>query len=120
MHYTHRYIRLALTVSALAVPSIAAAQQPPSNPQSPIDIQRAHACVTALPRLVATRRSAVTEVWRNTGSPDHEETIRVSATPPAGSLQLDGKTFALRQYHLHVPAEHPIHGVVEAMEIHYV
>src|SRR5215212_5426886 len=113
MPYTQRYLRLALLVSALIVPSIAPAQHPPSNPQSPIDIRRAHSCVTSLPRLVATRRSAVTEVWRNTGSPDHEETIRVSATPPAGSLELDGKTFALRQYHLHVPAEHKINGVTE-------
>jgi carbonic anhydrase len=120
MPYTCRHIRLALLVSALTVPSIAPAQHPPSNPQSPIAIERAHACVTALPRLVATRRTAVTEVWRNTGSPDHEETIRVSATPPAGSLELDGKRFTLRQYHLHVPAEHKIKGVLGAMEIHYV
>jgi carbonic anhydrase len=118
MHNSRRHIQLALLALASTIPSAAPAQ--PSGPQSPINIERAHACVTQLPRLVATRRSAVTEVWRNTGSPDHEETIRVSATPPAGSLELDGKAFTLRQYHLHVPAEHPINGVVEAMEIHYV
>lgn len=120
MSYSHRHIEFALLALALTVPAIARAQHQPSGPQSPINIERAHACVTPLPRLVATRRSAVTEIWRNTGSPDEDETIRVSATPPAGNLELDGKTFKLRQYHFHWPAEHKINGAVEAMEIHYV
>src|SRR4051794_27278522 len=106
MHHSHRQVQIALLALALTVAATAEAQT--LRRQSPIDIVPAHACVTTLPRLVATRRSAVTEVWRNTGSPDHEETIRVSATPPAGSLELEGKTYALRQYHFHVPAEHKI------------
>ena len=120
MRNSHRHIGLALLAPALMVPAIARAQHQPSGPQSPINLERAHACVTQLPRLVAARRSAVTEVWRNTGSPDEDETIRVSATPPAGSLKVDGKSFQLRQYHLHTPAEHQINGAVGAMEIHYV
>jgi carbonic anhydrase len=118
MQFTHRHVEIALL--ALASTVTATAQAEPLRRQSPINIEGAHACVTPLPRLVATRRSPVTEVWRNTGSPDHEETIRVSATPPAGSLELDGKTYALRQYHLHVPAEHPVNGRIGAMEIHFV
>jgi carbonic anhydrase len=89
-------------------------------PQSPIDIDGEHSCVAPLPPLVATRRSAVTEVWRNTGSPDHEATIRVAADPPAGTLDLDGKNYELRQYHFHTPAEHSFMGRFAAMEIHYV
>src|SRR4051812_46099720 len=120
MRFTQRHIQAAVLALALTLPASASAQHQPSGPQSPIEIERAHSCFTTLPRLVAMRRSAVSEVWRNTGSPDHEETIRVSATPPAGTLELDGKTYALRQYHFHVPAEHKIGGVLGAMEIHFV
>lgn len=110
----------AMLVAILGTAAAGAAEPQGSGPQSPIDIDAAHACVAALPRLVATRRSAVTEVWRNTGSPDHEATIRVAADPPAGTLELDGKSYELRQYHFHAPAEHKVAGRLAAMEVHYV
>jgi carbonic anhydrase len=66
------------------------------------------------------RRTTVTQVWNNTGSPDEEATIRVASTPPEGRLDVGGKTYHLRQYHLHTPAEHHINGAVAAMEVHYV
>jgi carbonic anhydrase len=59
-------------------------------------------------------------VWSNTGSPDEEATIRIASTPPEGELELGGKAYRLRQYHLHAPAEHKIEGSLAAMEIHYV
>jgi carbonic anhydrase len=121
MHRSHRHVGPALLALALSIPAIAHAQHGPTRDQSPIDIVRAHSCVTtAVPRLVATRRHPVTEVWRNTGSPDEEANILVAATPPEGMLELGGKTYHLRQYHFHAPAEHPVNGVLAAMEIHYV
>src|SRR3954453_11545238 len=120
MHYPNRRIVLAILMAPLAAPALAAAGHEASGPQSPIDIDKAHSCVAALPRLVATRRSPVTEVWRNTGSPDHEATVRVAGDPVAGTLDVDGKSYKLRQYHLHVPAEHKVAGILAAMEIHYV
>jgi carbonic anhydrase len=120
MRRSHQYLRLALLILPLSMPALLQAQHEPARSQSPINIARANACVTALPRLVATRRSPVTEVWNNTGSPDEEATIRVAATPPEGWLEVGGTTYHLRQYHLHAPAEHQINGNVAAMEIHYV
>lgn len=116
----HQYIRLALLALPLSTAALVQAQHEPSRSQSPINITRANSCVTALPRLVATRRLPVREVWNNTGSPDEEATIRVASTPPEGRLELGGTTYHLRQYHLHAPAEHEINGTVAAMEIHYV
>src|SRR3954447_2866374 len=119
MHHPYRHIALAILLAIPAAP-IAAAEPEASGPQSPIDIDKAHSCVAALPHLVAARRSPVTEVWRNTGSPDHEATVRVAGDPVAGTLDVDGKSYKLRQYHLHVPAEHKVAGILAAMEIHYV
>ncbi|TMJ20230.1 MAG: carbonic anhydrase family protein [Alphaproteobacteria bacterium] len=120
MRQSRPHVALGLLIAVLAAPAASAQSHEASGPQSPIDIDRAHSCVAALPPLVLARRSPVTEVWRNTGSPDHEATIRVSADPPAGTLELDGKSYELRQYHFHTPAEHRIDGAVAAMEIHYV
>jgi carbonic anhydrase len=120
MQSSHRYLRLALLILPLSIPALVQAQHEPLRSQSPINITRANACTTTLPRLVVTRRIPVTEIWSNTGSPDEEATIRVASTPPEGRLELDGKIYHLRQYHLHTPAEHRINGAVAAMEIHYV
>lgn len=119
MHSSH-HLGLALLALPLSIPALAQAPREPTRDQSPIDIARANACVTTLPRLVATRRPPVREMWSNTGSPDEEATIRIASTPPEGELELGGKTYHLRQYHLHAPAEHPVNGVLAAMEIHYV
>jgi carbonic anhydrase len=120
MHRSHRRLRLALLALPLSIPAITLAQQEPMRDQSPIDIARTNTCVTTLPRLVATRRLPVREVWSNTGSPDDEATIRIASTPPEGELALGGKAYHLRQYHLHAPAEHEINGSLAAMEVHYV
>jgi carbonic anhydrase len=120
MHRSYQHIRLALLILPLSIPASAQTQHEPLRSQSPINIARANACVTALPRLVVTRRTPVREVWNNTGSPDEEATIRVASTPPEGRLEVDGKAYHLRQYHLHTPAEHKINGALAAMEVHYV
>ena len=89
-------IALALLLAAGATPALTAEEHHPSGPQSPIDISRAHSCVAALPRLVATRAIGDPAEWRNTGSPDEEATIRVTPDPPAGTLELGGKSDMLR------------------------
>lgn len=120
MHRSRQHIGLTLLISLLSTAAPVQAQHPPLRSQSPINITRANACVTTLPTLVVTRRIPVTEIWNNTGSPDEEATIRVASTPPEGRLELDGKAYHLRQYHLHAPAEHRLNGALAAMEIHYV
>lgn len=120
MRRSRQYIRLALLILPLSIPALVQAQPGPPRSQSPINITRANTCAATLPRLVATRRVPVREIWNNTGSPDEEATIRVAATPPEGRLEVGGATYHLRQYHLHAPAEHEINGTVAAMEIHYV
>ncbi|HVQ07180.1 MAG TPA: carbonic anhydrase family protein [Allosphingosinicella sp.] len=120
MHRSRRRFGLALLALPVSIPAIAQAQHEPMRDQSPIDIARTNTCVTTLPRLVATRRPPVREVWSNTGSPDEEATIRIASTPPEGELALGGKAYHLRQYHFHAPAEHKIEGSLAAMEIHYV
>jgi len=120
MHRSRRLIRVALFILPLSIPALVQAQHEPLRSQSPINITRTNSCVGTLPQLVVTRRIPVREVWNNTGSPDEEATIRVASTPPEGRLELDGKAYHLRQYHLHTPAEHHINGTVVAMEVHYV
>ena len=44
-------------------------------------------------------------------------TLEVSAE---GSLELEGKKYALQQFHFHTPSEHHIEGEVFAMEAHFV
>lgn len=44
-------------------------------------------------------------------------TLQVSAN---GSLELEGKEYALQQFHFHTPSEHHIEGEVFAMEAHFV
>src|SRR3954469_25470221 len=118
MRHPSLNVAIAILMANLASPAAAAPGHEASGPQSPIDIDKAHSCVATLPHLVAMRRAPASEVWRNTGSPDHEATVRIAGDPPAGTLELDGKSYALRQYHFHAPAEHEIGGILPAMEIH--
>src|SRR3954464_7594969 len=120
MQRSHHHIRLALLILPLSIPASAQTQHEPSGSQSPINIARANACVTTLPRLVVTRGVPVRSVWNNTGSPDEEATIRVASTPAEGRLEVGGTIYHLRQYHLHAPAEHEVNGNRAAMEVHYV
>lgn len=38
----------------------------------------------------------------------------------AGTMTLDGETYALRQFHFHTPSEHHLYGVPYAAEVHLV
>jgi carbonic anhydrase len=48
-----------------------------------------------------------------------EHTIRVNVDP-GSSLEFDGKTYDLAQFHFHTPAEHLVDGVTYPMELHIV
>ncbi|MBT9312985.1 carbonic anhydrase family protein [Leptothoe kymatousa TAU-MAC 1615] len=39
---------------------------------------------------------------------------------PGSTLQLDGQSFELKQFHFHAPSEHIENGVPTAMEVHFV
>src|SRR5262245_51504734 len=81
--------------------------------QSPINLDSAHAVGAELGDIaVAYAPSAATVV--NNG-----HTIQVNE-PPGGTLTLDGKTYALRQFHYHAPSEHTIDGKAYPLELHLV
>ncbi|KAM5341381.1 hypothetical protein ACJ41O_014412 [Fusarium nematophilum] len=44
----------------------------------------------------------------------------VEVVAEAGSLQLDGKAYSLKQFHFHLPSEHLDNGTSMAMEVHFV
>jgi carbonic anhydrase len=47
-------------------------------------------------------------------------TLQADALEGNGNLVLDGKTYALKQFHFHAPSEHTIDGVQTALEVHFV
>jgi carbonic anhydrase len=56
----------------------------------------------------------------NTGSPDHEATVRANVPAGAGALVVGGTTYNLLQFHFHIPGEHLLNGHEFDMELHLV
>ncbi len=50
---------------------------------------------------------------------DNGHTVQINV-PEAGTLQLDGKTYAFAQFHFHAPSEHTVEGEHWPMEWHFV
>lgn len=50
---------------------------------------------------------------------DNGHTVQVNV-PEAGTLELDGKTYAFAQFHFHAPSEHTVEGDHWPMEWHFV
>jgi carbonic anhydrase len=50
---------------------------------------------------------------------DNGHTVQVNV-PDAGTLELDGKTYAFAQFHFHAPSEHTVEGDHWPMEWHFV
>jgi carbonic anhydrase len=50
---------------------------------------------------------------------DNGHTVQVNV-PEAGTLELDGKTYAFAQFHFHAPSEHTVDGDHWPMEWHFV
>lgn len=80
--------------------------------QSPVDLGPAAASGGAAPAVLRYHPAAVTP--HDTG-----HTIQWDFAAGA-SMVVDGLEYALRQVHFHSPAEHPSHGVRQALELHFV
>jgi carbonic anhydrase len=79
--------------------------------QSPIDL--------AGERL-STTIGSLTENWPAEGYTIENNGHTIQAAANTGSLELDGRTFALRQFHFHTPSEHTVAGRHHALEAHFV
>ena len=79
--------------------------------QSPIDL--------AGERL-STTIGGLTENWPAEAYTIENNGHTIQAAAKTGSLVLDGRTFALRQYHFHTPSEHTVKGQHHALEGHFV
>ncbi len=79
--------------------------------QSPVDVSGA--IDATLPPLVLDYQGLGQEVVNN------GHTIQVNAAP-GSTLTLDGRTFTLKQFHFHAPAEDQVNGESFAMEGHLV
>ncbi len=79
--------------------------------QSPIDI--VDPIDTDLVPIALAYRGSTTAIVNN------GHTLQINAGPD-NSLDLDGQTFELLQFHLHSPSEHRIQGESFALEAHFV
>lgn len=80
--------------------------------QSPIDL---HGGIATSQKPLTLNWSAQPFTVVNNG-----HTIQANALSPANTLDLDGETYELKQFHFHAPSEHAIDGVRTAMEAHFV
>jgi carbonic anhydrase len=80
--------------------------------QSPINLQGAVRAETSGPAL--SWKSAPFKVVNN------GHTIQLDAVGDAGGAEMNGKRYALRQFHFHAPSEHAVNGQRTAMEAHFV
>jgi carbonic anhydrase len=115
-----RHLGYRLTFALLAVSWLAPAAVRAGLMQSPIDIRSEHSIFTTLPALGFSYSSGVTLNVVNTGSPDHEATVRANVPAGAASLDVAGTTYNLLQFHFHLPGEHLLNGHEFDMELHLV
>jgi carbonic anhydrase len=80
--------------------------------QSPINLTKA-VSKNSLPRLNFHYRASKMRLVHN------GHTVQANAED-AGSLDYDGDTYQLAQFHIHTPSEHRIDGVPSELEIHFV
>lgn len=81
--------------------------------QSPVDLVLAHMIEAELPALAFSYQPTPLNVLNN------GHTIQVDCTGNS-TLQVDGRTFHLKQFHFHSPSENLIDGKSYAMEAHLV
>jgi carbonic anhydrase len=84
----------------------------PGQAQSPINIVSSRASATE--HAIGFHYHASKEHLENTG-----HTLKVNYDS-GSSLDFDGKTYDLLQFHFHTPAEHLLDGVTYPMEVHLV
>ncbi|XP_050243229.1 alpha carbonic anhydrase 7-like isoform X2 [Quercus robur] len=83
--------------------------------QSPIDILNKDVQVNINPRDLRFNYKASNAIIKNTGP-----YVEVEWVGDAGSIQINGKQYSLRQCHWHSPAEHLINGKRYDLELHMV
>ncbi|MEQ9356778.1 carbonic anhydrase [Coleofasciculus chthonoplastes] len=81
--------------------------------QSPINVNTTQA-IDATPTDFEVNYQSFSPTIKNTG-----KTIQVDC-PSGSTLDLDGKTFNLLQFHFHAPAEHTKNTQLFPMEVHFV
>ncbi|HJT51375.1 MAG TPA: carbonic anhydrase family protein [Nitrosospira sp.] len=118
-----RLMQRTTIVSALFVFWVQAAQAETLETlesQSPINITSDNTYYGKLPSLDfdLSRDTSLSVI--NTGSPDHEKTIRADVGVGEGTLTVSGRTWDLAQFHFHTPSEHLINGRASPMEMHLV
>lgn len=106
-----RLCRLLLAVACLS--AFAAAGE------SPIDFTSSDTFFSALPALAFNYSSATHLQVIDTGSPDHEQSIK-ALVDAGSSLTLNGIVYNLLQFHFHAQAEHLVNGYAYPMEMHLV
>ena len=122
---TRSFVRRGVITAVLAVglvPATAvggAAAQEGGDSQSPIDIGTDDVTfVDRVPRVHFRYPDASLELI-NTGSPDHEATIRAVVNTPA-TIRLEHTTYRLVQFHFHTPSEHLLSKEDFPLELHLV
>ncbi len=89
--------------------------------QSPIDFRRDELTfVRSLPMISFAYPRSVDVTLVNTGSPDHEKTIRADVPAGAAHIDISGERWELDQFHWHTPSEHEVDGSATPMEMHLV
>lgn len=81
--------------------------------QSPIDINDTVLVDAQLPNLAIKYSGHVSEVINN------GHTIQANVTGD-NTLQIDGDTFTLKQFHFHTPSENTLNGKTSPLEAHFV
>ena len=88
--------------------------------QSPIDIDTYAVAQRRLSQPAFDYPAQVPLSLANTGSPAPTATVKASVPVGTAALEVDGRRYALAQFHWHTPAEHQVDGVVAPLEMHLV
>jgi carbonic anhydrase len=109
-----------LALSALpATATVRGESSDGGDSQSPIDIRDSDVSfVDELPDIRFLYPDALLEVI-NTGSPDHEATVRAIVNTTA-TIRVEDVTYRLTQFHFHTPSEHLLNGEEFPLELHLV
>ena len=81
--------------------------------QSPVDLTGATTADADAPGLDIR--------WQPTGAEvvDNGHTIQINIAE-GSTIDLEGRSFSLVQFHFHLPSEHTVDGTASAMEVHFV
>jgi carbonic anhydrase len=106
---------LIATASLLAMTSLHA-----QSSQSPIDIVTTEASVDQRAPIALHVADRVDLTLINTGAPDENATVRAVVPADAATVEVDGETYRLKQFHFHSSGEHEFDGRIYPLEIHSV